>query len=109
MTGWIILGVLAAFGVLSGVWALFGWLFSCGIGGALVCMCRPGGQEMALVQRYSWLRGVGLIRSPMLLVGSTLSLREQALLCRKYPGIEFCSLEELAPRLEVERDRLDRA
>lgn len=109
MAGFILLGVLASFGLLCMAWTLFGCLLSCGKGGALVCLCRDGTRELALVQRYSFLRAIGLIRCPMLLLGSSLSAREQALISRKYPGVEFSSLEALPSRLEVERDQLDRA
>lgn len=109
MAGCILLGVLASFGLLCMVWTMFGWLLSCGKGGALVCLCRPELTELSLIQRYHFLRGAGLLRCPMLLVDSSLPPREQAFLCRKYPGIEFCSREALSSRLEVERDRLGRA
>lgn len=109
MAGYILLGVLASFGLLCAIWTLFGWLLSCGGGGALVCLCRPGFREVSFIQRYHFLRSVGLLRCPMLLVDCDLPQREQTLLCRKYPGIEFCSRSALASRLEVERDQLDRA
>lgn len=107
MAGYVCLGMAAAFGVFCAAWVLFGWLLPGGIGGALVCICRPGLREEPLVRRYIWLRELGLLRVPLLLVGSSLPYEEQAHLHRRCGSIEFCSLEELPARLEVERNRLE--
>lgn len=102
-----LLGLFAALGFLCAVWSLLGWVFSRGQGGALVCLCRSDAREWELVHRYRWLKSFGLIRCPMLLVSTSLSHQEQQMLLRKYHDIEFCSLEELPARLELERNRLD--
>lgn len=106
MVWYCIIGVLAAFGLLCALWTVFGGLLGSGRGGVLVCCCRDG-QEVSLILRYSQLRGAGLLHCPMLVVGSPLTERERILLCRKHPGIEFCSPEELPARLELERKRFD--
>lgn len=106
MAGYIILGTFALLGLLCALWGLFGWWFGCGKGGAVVYLCRPKQPETAQIIRYSWLKGMGFVRCPLLLVDSDLSQREQLLLCKKYPGIEFCTLAELPARLELERERL---
>lgn len=74
-------------------------------GGAVVCLCRGDGGELPLIRRYSWLRDMGLIRGPLLLVdcGSGVARETRARLGR---GMEICSLEELPARLEWERKRL---
>lgn len=108
MAGYVCLGAAAAFGVLSAIWVLFGWLLPGGTGGALVCRCRPGLKEMPLIRRHRWLRELGLLRVPMLLVDSSFSQEERQFLRRRYSGIDFCSLEELPARLEVERNRIER-
>ena len=105
MTGYILIGTLALLGLVCALWGLFGWCFGCGKGGALVCL-RSGQQALAQILRYSWLRGMGFVRCPLLLVESGLSEKEQDQLCKKYPGIEFCTLAELSVRLERERERL---
>lgn len=106
MAGYIILGTLALLGLFCALWGAFGWWFGCGKGGALVCLCRSGLSETPQIIRYSWLRGMGLVRCPLLLVDSDLSQKERTQLCGKYPGIEFCTLAELPARLELERERL---
>ena len=47
------------------------------------------------------------MRCPLLILGDPLSAEEQAVYRTKYPGIEFCSLEELTARLEVERNQFE--
>ena len=106
MAWYMIIGTLALLGLFCSLWGIFGWWFGCGKGGALVCLCRPGKPITPQAVRYSWLRGMGFVRCPLLLVGSDLSQKEQQLLCKKYPGVEFCALAELPARLELERERL---
>ena len=74
----VLMGALAAFGLVCALWAAAGWLLPGGRGAAAVCLCRPGLKELRTV------RG----------------------LCRLGQGIEFCGLEELPARLERERKRL---
>ena len=40
MIVWIVLTVLAAFGLLCAVWAMFGMFLPGQQGGAMVCICR---------------------------------------------------------------------
>lgn len=105
MVWYICLGTLAAFGALCAGWACFGGLLRGSTGGAVVCLCRGDGGELPLIRRYSWLRDMGLIRGPLLLVdcGSGVARETRARLGR---GMEICSLEELPARLEWERKRL---
>ena len=63
MICWIVAGTLAAFGLLSALWCLFGWLLPRGSG---VMVCAP--EEQAFIRRYQWLREMGLIRCPLLIV-----------------------------------------
>jgi hypothetical protein len=65
MAGWVIIGTLAAFGMLCVLWALFGWLFSGGSGGFLVCPDASCNQGRGFLRRYLWLRGMGLYRCPL--------------------------------------------
>lgn len=80
---------------------------SAGTGGALVCRCRPGRSELPLIRRYLFLRELGLLRVPMLLLDCALPEAELARLQEKCPSIELCSLENLPARLELERNRID--
>ena len=105
--GWyFLLGVLAAFGVVSILWILYGVLLGKTTGGVLVCLC-DGSREEALLLRYSQLRSAGLLSCPLILADSSLSLREQEILCRRHPGVEFCTMAQLPGRLEMEKDRCD--
>ena len=106
MASWIVLSVLAAFGALCVLWALFGFLLPGQQGAVLVCLCRPGHGEEAILRHYGWLRGLGLLRAPLLLVDGGLTEEEQSRLLRGRQGVEICGPEELTSRLEQERNRL---
>lgn len=106
MVFYVIVGVLAAFGLACALWAALGWLLPGSTGGVLVCTARHGGTEEAVIRRYRWLRDLGFFRGPLLLVRQGISPREEQALLRRYAGIEFCEPEELASRLELEREKL---
>ena len=96
MAGYILLGTLAAFGALSALWALFGWLLPGGKGCALVCFGVP---DDGILSRYRWLKGLGLLRCPLLIVAE-----DEDFSCR---DTEICSGERLLSRLERERNGFD--
>ena len=100
MALWVILGMLAAFGLLSAVWTALGWLLPDGRGMALVCLGCP---DEGIVSRYRWLRGAGLLRCPLLVCAE-----EDLPQWQTATGIEICGREELVPRLELERKNIDR-
>lgn len=96
MAGYGILILLAAFGLLSSLWAVLGWLLPGGRGMAMVCLGAP---DEGMVSRYRWLRGLGLLRCPLLVTeGGT---------WRHIDGMEICGPEELLHRLELERKQID--
>ena len=107
MVIWILLTVLAAFGALCVLWALFGFLLPGQRGAALVCVCRPGNQEEAIIRHYGWLRDLGLLRAPLLLIDGGLTEEERARLLKCRQGVTICGPEELVSRLEQERNKLD--
>ena len=107
MVWYVIIGALAAFGLVCALWAALGWLLPGSTGAALVCVVRPGRAEEAVIRRYRWLRDLGLLKGPLLLVRQGWEGPEAEALLRRCPGIEFCEPEELASRLELERERLD--
>lgn len=98
MAGTVLLGALAAFGLLSLAWAAFGWLLPGGRGAVLVCWGDPGED---VLWRMKWLRGLGLVSWPLLIVteGPEENQREN--------GTEYCRPEELLSRLEQERKKTD--
>lgn len=97
MAGYVILGMLAAFGLLCALWVMFGWLIPGGKGGCLVCV----GKSFSLVKRLMWLREMGLLQCPLWVQGENLSEEERAWL--RSLGIEICSLKGL----ELERNQVD--
>lgn len=106
MIVWIILTVLAAFGGLCALWALFGFLLPGQCGAAMVCVCRGDAGEEQIIRHYGWLRDLGLVRSPLLLVDDGITEDERARLLKCRQGVEICTMEELSSRLEQERNRL---
>jgi len=97
MTGYFLLALLAAFGVLSVFWALFGWLLPVCREGWLLYPGRPG--KLSFVYLYLWLRGMGLVKCPLILADLGLSGKERLDLAEK--GIEIYGLTELPERLGI--------
>ena len=101
MAGCILLGTLAAVGLLSILWVFFGVFLPGSRGGVLICLGWP---EKGLVERYRWLRNLGLIHYPLMIVTEHPEDRElRSLGC----GIEICSPDALWHRLERERTEID--
>jgi hypothetical protein len=102
MAWYIIIGTLCAWGLLCAVWVCCSRLLRADRDSMLL-LCAPGGAAEDAILRYRLLQGMGLVCGPLLIVGSDLPPEKQAVLMRKYPGVEFCSAEELSSRLEWER------
>lgn len=102
----VILGFFVAMGVLGVLWAGVGWLLPGGSGGVTVLFCGPGLKEEPFIRRWRWLRGMGLIQSPLLVIDRGLTPEEKAWLS-ECEFVEFCGLEELPARLELERNRIE--
>lgn len=96
MAGMIVLGAMAAFGLISVLWALLGWLLPGGSGAVLVCWGDP---DEGIRCRVKWLQSLGLLSSPLLIVSET----EEPFLQN---GMEYCSPEQLCIRLKQERNRV---
>ena len=88
----IVLVVLAAIGLLSLGWGILGWLLPDGKGCALVCLGQP---DEGILSRYRWLRGIGFLRCPLIVVTDSEEDRDS--------WIEICAGEALLARLEMER------
>lgn len=100
----IVLVFLAAFGVLCVLWTLFGHLLP-GNKGTVLVFFANGTELDAVVRYYSWLRGLGVLRSPLIIVdGALTQMQRQSLQQRQ--GIEICDPEALACRIEQERRKL---
>ena len=92
MAGYVIMGTFAAFGFVSALWAVLGWLLPSGKGCVLVCYGVP---DIGIVSRWKWLQSLGLLRCPLLAVTDTACIET-----------ENCAGEELLARLEMERNRV---
>ena len=93
LLGYFVLGTLAAYGLFSAIWALFGWLLPKGNGCAICCFGMP---DEGILWRYRWMTGMGIWRLPLLVVGEG----------PEGPEMEICGREELLSRLERERNQL---
>ena len=96
----ILLGVLAAYGLLCALWTVFGLWFSGARGWAAVCCAGP--EQTGALRRCRWLRSWGLLRGPILLVSPQKAPQLPAALARETENVEFCTLEALPARLELE-------
>lgn len=106
MATMIALVVLAAFGCLSVLWALVGFLLPGQRGTAMVYQWRDHGEGEQALRHYGWLRDLGLLRCPLLLIDCGMTEEERTRLLKNRPGVEICKLEELLSRLEQERMQL---
>lgn len=95
MAWYIIVGVLAAFGTVSALWAMLGWLLPAGKQGTLIFAGKA--DAGAFARRYLWLRGAGFLSCPLIVVEPEDC--DEAWLAEK--GIEICTLEELSFRLGI--------
>lgn len=91
MAGYVIIGTLAAFGLLSALWVVFGWLLVTDRGGWLLYPGWTG--KLRFVRVYLWLRGLGMIRAPLILMDLGLDDSEKRWLSQK--GIEYYPPEKL--------------
>lgn len=101
---YVIIGFFAAVGFLFLLWLLYGACVPKNSAEVVTVLCQSG-RERQLLRRYRWLRDLGLIRSPIVLVGSDLSAQEQSELVQNFPGVSFMSpaqwQEEMKERLDA--------
>jgi hypothetical protein len=97
----ILFGCLAFWGAVSVVWTVLGWLLP-KAPLILLYRCPHTHHPDGAIVRYCWLRSLGFVHGPLVIVGSC-SETEQEMLAGTYPGVEFCSPEDLPARLELER------
>ncbi len=92
MAGFVIIGVLAAFGTLCALWVLFGFLLPRPRGCRLVYFCD--GREESVLRRYFWLRDLGFLRCPLVLIGSGLADTRRQQIALKCRSVYFYTPEE---------------
>lgn len=95
----ILLGALAAWGLLCGLWAGLGWLLD---GGQeqIIVLCPETAHPEQTAARYRWLRSLGLLRGRITLVCDGIGPAELEILGRKYTDMEFCSRDAFGSRQE---------
>ena len=94
MAGYICIGGLAAFGLLSMLWCLFGWLLPSGKNGVLICIGDP-----VFLHRFLWLRSLGLLRCPLRVPEGDFSQKQRDELSER--GVEICSRERLLSEIGI--------
>ena len=94
MAGYICIGALAAFGLLSMLWCLFGWILPSGKEGVLICM-----GDAVFVHRFLWLRSLGLLRCPLRIPEGDFSPKQRAELQER--GVEICSREQMLSEIGI--------
>lgn len=106
MAVFIVIGVAAVWGVLSVLCLLLGWLLPGDRRAHMLYLCEPDTCAEYVIFGYQWMRELGIVAGSLLLVDSTATPKEMEILKRKHKGVEFCSLEDLKTRLELERDQI---
>lgn len=91
----IVICVLAGFGMLSLLWALFGFLLPGHRNMAMICF-DSAGKEEAVIRHYGFLHGLGLVRGPLLLIDRGLTDAEKKCLLRLGQDVRIGTWEELA-------------
>ncbi len=95
MAGYAVAAFFAAAGVLSVLWAVFGWLLPVCREGILIYRGSPG--PWGFIPVYLWMRSMGLVRCPMLVVAENVEQKQREWLRER--EIDVCSLSELPGRL----------
>ncbi len=98
MAGFVILGMLAAFGALCAIWILAGTLLPRPKGGVLVYTAR--GQEERILRRYCWLRDLGLLRCPLVLLDSRLPESRHQKIKEKCHSVFFYTKDQWIEEIE---------
>ena len=96
----IVIGTLAAFGLLCVIWSVLGLWLSGSKGWVAVCWAGKG--QSAALRRCRWLRSWGLYRGAIILVSREQTPESETGLSRETENIEICTLEALPARLKVE-------
>ncbi len=88
MFWYVLLGFLSAFGALCALWAVFGPLLP----GSVRChswiQC-PSNREIAVIRRFCLFHELGLTRSDLTVLHSSLHPKQQQMIRMRYPYIYF--------------------
>ena len=97
--GFIVLGMLAAFGLVCALWVLIGLLLPRRCGTVIYL----GDDAQAAAQRHLWLREMGLTQDRLIL----LECKDEDRDWLQGQGIEICSLDDLIRRLKMGEKEID--
>lgn len=105
MVLYVVIGALAAFGLMCVMWIGSGLFLPRICAGAAVLAGPLDREAMDTARRWIWLREMGLLYSPLLAVKGTLTeVEENWLYCH---GFEICSREEVLSRLGIGENEFD--
>ncbi len=88
MCWFVILGFFAAFGVLCALWTLVGLFLPVRSSCCVTLRCLPE-EELATLRRFCWLHEMGFLKIRLMVADSNLSQRQQIVIVKRYPYIEF--------------------
>ena len=94
MAGYVLIGALAAFGLMCAVWILCGFVFREDMEGVLF---YTGQDVIPAARRYLWLREMGLVRCPLVIPEGEYASRQWL----EDQGIEIIDPGELSRRLGI--------
>ena len=97
----ILFGCLAFWGAVNVIWTVLGWLLP-KAPTMLLYLCPDNRHPDGAIARYCWLRSLGLIRGKLVIFGQ-IPQKEQDIWKKKYPNVEFLTVQELPAALELER------
>ena len=97
---WLVMLVLmAAFGTWCAIFLIFGWLFSGDDRALMICLLPEDRFPDGIIRRFRWLQELGIVRPPLLIISQPIQ--------PELPDVEYCSLQDLPARLELERTKLE--
>lgn len=105
MAGYVFVGALAAFGLICAIWIGCGFLLPDCRGGAAILTGPLAGKNLAAARRWIWLREMGLLCCPLIVLEETITDEEREWLgCH---GFEICSLGRCLTRLGIGAKKID--
>lgn len=105
MVGYVLVGTLAAFGLICVIWLVCGLFLPDCRGGICLLNGPLDEKNLATARRWIWLREMGLLCGPLTALESQLTAEEREwLICH---GFEICSLEACLHRLGIGEKNVD--
>lgn len=95
----VLMGFLAAYGLLCGLWVVFGNRLT-GYSPCRTLLFPHPGQAEGIICRYRWLRHLGLLRGSIQVVTDERIIQND-------PNVEILTTEQYRLRMEQEKDKTD--